>query len=68
MFTSANRFNERISYKSYFIADVRGSYQFQDLNIFADVQNIFDKSYIEAAAVPMPGRWFSVGAKYKLNY
>ncbi|WP_286754456.1 MULTISPECIES: TonB-dependent receptor plug domain-containing protein [Sphingobacterium] len=68
MFTSANRFNERISYKSYFIADVRGSYQLQDLNIFVDVQNIFDKSYIEAAAVPMPGRWFSIGAKYKLNY
>jgi len=68
MLTTANRFNERISYKSYFIADLRASYQLQDLNIFADIQNIFDKSYIEAAAAPMPGRWFSVGAKYTLKY
>lgn len=66
--TTAHRFNERISYKSYFIADIRASYQFIDLNIFADVQNIFDKSYIEAAAIPMPGRWFSLGAKYKFKY
>lgn len=68
MLTTANRFNERISYKNYFIADVRASYQLNDLNIFADMQNIFDKSYIEAAAVPMPGRWLSLGAKYKFTY
>lgn len=68
MLTTANRFNERISYKSYFIADIRAAYQFSELNVFADIQNIFDKSYIEAAAVPMPGRWFSLGAKYKFNY
>ncbi|MEI2272696.1 TonB-dependent receptor [Sphingobacterium sp. ML3W] len=68
MLTTANRFNERISYKNYFIADLRASYQLIGLNIFADIQNIFDKSYIEAAAVPMPGRWFSLGAKYKFRY
>lgn len=68
MFTTANRFNERISYKSYFIADLRASYQLNDFNIFADVQNLFDKSYIEAAAVPMPGRWFNLGAKYRIKY
>lgn len=68
MLTSSNRFNERISYKSYFIADIRAAYQFHELNIFADVQNILDKRYIEAAAVPMPGRWFSIGVKYKLDY
>ncbi|WP_433900324.1 TonB-dependent receptor plug domain-containing protein [Sphingobacterium puteale] len=68
MLTTANRFNERISYKNYFIADIRASHQFADLLIFADIQNIFDKSYIEAAAVPMPGRWFSLGAKYKFEY
>ncbi|WP_294349259.1 TonB-dependent receptor [uncultured Sphingobacterium sp.] len=68
MLTSSNRFNERISYKSYFIADIRAAYQFHELNIFADVQNILNKRYIEAAAVPMPGRWFSIGVKYKLDY
>lgn len=66
--TTANRFNERISYKSYFIADIRASYQWTTVDIFADIQNIFDKSYVEAAAVPMPGRWFSLGAKCRLKY
>ncbi|HWK99891.1 MAG TPA: TonB-dependent receptor, partial [Parapedobacter sp.] len=62
--TAAARFNERISYKSYFLGDVRIGYRLNALDLYMDVQNIFDTTYIEAAAVPMPGRWFSLGLKY----
>lgn len=60
----ANRYNERISYKDYFLTDLRVSYQHKKFNYYIDAQNIFDKTYIEAGAVPMPGRWFSVGIKF----
>ena len=30
-----------------------------------DVTNLFNKEYIEVAAVPLPKRWFSLGANYR---
>lgn len=60
----ANRFNQRISSKDYFISDVRASYQHKQFNYYIDFQNIFNKTFIEAGAVPMPGRWFSAGIKF----
>ena len=38
--------------------------QQKQFNYDIDAQNIYDKTYIEAGAVPMPGRWFSVGVKF----
>jgi len=64
--TAAARFNERISYRSYFLGDARIGYRLNPVDLYADVQNIFDTTYIEASAVPMPGRWFSFGVKYGL--
>ena len=62
--TAAARFNERISYRNYFLGDLRIAYRFTPVDIYLDVQNVFDVTYIEAAAVPMPGRWLSLGMKY----
>ncbi|WP_437921289.1 TonB-dependent receptor plug domain-containing protein [Sphingobacterium sp. LRF_L2] len=63
--TVAGRFNERISYKSYFLADARFAYRFKPMELYVDAQNIFNMTYIEAAAVPMPGRWVSLGARFR---
>ncbi len=62
--TAAERFVERISYRRYFLTDIRVSMTWQAYRLYADANNIFDKRYIEAAAIPMPGRWFSLGVKY----
>ena len=62
----AGRYQERISYKDYFLADLRAAYQFNQIEIYFDVQNILDISYIEAAAIPMPGRWMTTGIKFVL--
>ena len=59
-----NRFNERLSYKSYWVSDIRMSYDFKKYNFYVDALNLFDTTYIEAGAVPMPGRWFTVGVKF----
>ncbi|MGG5505720.1 MULTISPECIES: TonB-dependent receptor plug domain-containing protein [unclassified Myroides] len=62
--TLANRFNERLTYKSYWITDIRFNYTLDKVKLYIDAQNIFDTTYIEAGAVPMPGRWFTLGIKF----
>lgn len=62
--TVANRFNERLTYKSYWISDIRLNYTIDKIKLYIDAQNIFDTTYIEAGAVPMPGRWFTLGMKF----
>ena len=62
-----NRFNQRISEKSYFLTDLRLGYTLEAVSFFVDAQNIFDVSYVETNAVPLPGRWYSLGIKYSLT-
>jgi len=60
----ANRFNRRISSdRPYFLSDVRLSRSFSVFTVYVDAQNLSDVTYVESAAVPMPGRWFSVGMR-----
>ncbi len=62
-----NRFHERVSAKSYFLSDIRVGYNLPFLSLYLDAQNVFDVTYIETGAIPMPGRWYSFGVKYAWN-
>lgn len=64
--TATGRFNQRIGYQHYFVTDARFAYRFSPLTVYLDAQNLTDVTYIEAAAVPMPGRWLSLGLQYAL--
>lgn len=59
-----NRFNDRLSYKSYWVNDIRMSYTMDKFNVYIDAQNIFNTTYNEAGVVPMPGRWLTLGVKF----
>ncbi|KGE13394.1 TonB-dependent receptor plug domain-containing protein [Sphingobacterium deserti] len=61
----ANRFNQRVSDDSYFLSDLRLAYNFPFVSVYADAQNIFDVTYLESGAVPMPGRWYTLGLRYQ---
>ncbi|WP_313581821.1 TonB-dependent receptor [Chishuiella sp.] len=61
----ANRYNTRQSYKSYWITDLRINHNFKNnLNIYLDAQNIFNTTYNEAGAIPLPSRWLTFGIKF----
>ena len=60
----ANRLNQRITNKTYYLADLRVSHNFKALQAYVDLQNILNVTYVESMAIPMPGRWLSVGLKY----
>ena len=61
----ANRYNTRKSYKSYWITDARINHSFKNnLSIYFDAQNIFNTTYNEAGAIPLPANWMSLGIKF----
>lgn len=64
-FTVGARWIERELKNPYLITDLRLLYGKQNWNIYADVTNLLDKEYIEVAAVPLPKRWFALGANFK---
>lgn len=61
------KYQERISQNDYWVWDARISYNFPKALVYLDIQNLFDVTYIEAEAIPMPGRWFNAGLKYSLS-
>ncbi len=61
------RYEERIGYKSYWLADVRLMKSVENFTFFADATNLFNQKYFEFGAIPMPGRWVSGGVSWKLK-
>jgi vitamin B12 transporter len=64
--TVTARYQERINYKNYVLLDSRISFTQKQYSIYADVTNLSNVQYIEAGAVPMPGRWVTLGFKCAL--
>lgn len=62
--TFVTRYNERESYKSYWINDIRLSHTLNKLTVYIDGQNIFNTKYNEVGAIPLPSKWWSVGVKF----
>lgn len=60
----ATRFNQRANGKSYWINDIRISQKCNNFTVFVDAQNIFDTTYYEVGAIPLPAKWVSLGLKY----
>lgn len=60
----ATRFNERAAGASYWINDIRFSQSINKLTVYLDAQNIFNTTYFEVGAIPLPSRWVSLGVKF----
>lgn len=60
----ATRFNERLLGRSYWVNDFRLSQSIHKVTVYVDAQNIFDATYVESGAIPLPSRWFSLGLKF----
>lgn len=51
----------------YWIMDIRISYTWHSITIYADGTNLFDKKYIDIGSIFQPGRWLSAGFKYNIT-
>ena len=54
-------------YKQYGIADVRLDWKSKHYTLYAEANNVFDKSYVDYGHVAQPGLWFIAGAKISLQ-
>jgi vitamin B12 transporter len=59
--TLTGRYQDRMNNKSYWLVDTRLGYRKNGFNLWLDCTNLLDTDYTEAAAAPMPGRWFRLG-------
>lgn len=53
--------------RQYALLDARLAWQRKTVRIFADATNLLDQQYQESGAVPLPGRWISLGAAWQLK-
>ncbi len=63
-----NDWGNEIEYKPFWLFDAKVNYNWNDLNIFVSVNNIFDLSYNDIGDVVQPGRWIKAGISYKINF
>lgn len=60
------KYAQRINYKDYTTVDARLSFERKQYNFYIDSSNLTDASYMEAGAVPMPGRWYTLGMRFSI--
>lgn len=52
-------------YKPFSLLDVKVNYQMHNLNLFANINNVFDTQYLDLGNLPQPGIWVMMGLSYK---
>jgi iron complex outermembrane receptor protein len=66
--TASIRYQNRFNFIDYFLFDARLGYNEKNYFIYADVNNMTNTKYQESNAMPMPSRWFTLGANLRFNY
>jgi iron complex outermembrane receptor protein len=64
--TLTGKYQQRVNSKSYAVLDGRLAFSANRFKIYGDLNNITNVTYIEAGAVPMVGRWVTVGVKWRM--
>jgi vitamin B12 transporter len=57
-----------VSYKPYWISDVRMYRKADQLTLFANLSNIFNSRYFDYGGIRQPGVWFMAGMTVDVNY
>lgn len=64
--STGNRWIKRELNEPYFVSDIKLGYKWDKLNVYTDITNLTNASYVESGAVLMPKRWFTLGLRYNL--
>lgn len=63
----AGRYEQRVGKADYVLMDARLDAAFGNFNVYISFNNLLNVTYIEAGAVPLPGRWASIGLQWKMK-
>ena len=61
------RYENRVNFEDNFTVDTKISKTFNNIEIFLNATNLFNKAYHEIGGVPLPGRWLKAGAKFNIT-
>lgn len=61
------RYTERVNLGSYHMLDEQLNFRYKDFNFYVLINNLTNTKYVETSLVPMPGRWFHIGATYQIK-
>lgn len=56
----------KIAYAPLWVLDLKINYAIKRGNVFVNVNNIFDKAYVDLGNIPQPGFWLSGGVSYAI--
>lgn len=62
------RYQQRLSANDYTLVDARIGYKWKSFLFYIDGNNLLNTNYREVGAVPLPGRWMSIGARFSGIY
>lgn len=62
------RYQERITGYSYNLIDEKISFQKDNWTVYFLINNLTNVDYVEAFGVPMPKRWFHLGASWDIKF
>ncbi|MCO6495871.1 MAG: TonB-dependent receptor [Bacteroidetes bacterium] len=65
--TIAGRYEQRIRKQDYWLLDAKFDVSFGNFIAYLNLNNLLNITYIEAGAVPLPGRWVSVGLMWQMK-
>lgn len=55
-------------YAPYYVVDLKLNWQHKALNIYAELNNLFDATYYDLGNIPQPGFWLKAGFNYTFAY
>lgn len=61
------RYESRENFEDHFIVDSKVIKEFKMFTFFLRASNLFNKSYMDIASIPLPGRWISAGIQFLWN-
>ncbi|MDO5524403.1 MAG: TonB-dependent receptor [Bacteroidia bacterium] len=57
----------RVNYRPFSILDVKANYALRQLNIFANINNLFNTTHVDFGNIPQPGFWLTGGVSYTIS-
>ena len=54
-------------YEPFSLLDVKVNYQLRNINLYANINNVFNVEYLDLGNLPQPGIWMMVGVNYTIN-
>lgn len=52
----------------YCLVDMKVNWEYQRLNLYAELNNLLNSTYYDLGNIPQPGIWFKAGFRYSFKY